>query len=118
MDWLGIVLKLAMGFGSLAGVAALVAALINVLKVFGAVKDETAGQWSAALNLVFFAVLVYFGVFQPQIATEVLDGYAGQIAMILLFVLGYLTQIFTSPAVHTQLKAMRIPLLGASNNLN
>lgn len=116
MDWLGIVLKLALGFGSLVGVAALVTVLINILKALGVVKDGTAGQWSAVLNLIFFGVLVYFGVFQPQIATQVLDGYAGQIAMILVFVLGYLAQIFVSPAVHTQLKAMRLPILGASNS--
>lgn len=116
MDWLGIVLRLALGFGSLVGVAALVAALINILKVVGLVKDNTAGQWSAVLNLIFFGVLIYFGIFQPQLATEVLDGYAGQIAMILLFVVGYLTQIVTAPAVHTQLKAMRLPVLGASHS--
>lgn len=116
MDWLDVILKLAMGFGSLVGVAALIAALINILKVVGVVKDGTAGQWSAILNLVAFFALVYFAVFQPQIAMEVLDGYAGKIAMVLIFVLGYVIQIFTSPAVHTQLKEMEIPVLGKSRS--
>jgi hypothetical protein len=115
MDLLDLILKLAVGFGSLVGVAALISAIIDVLKTLGVVADGTAGRWSAGLNLVAFAVLVYFAIFQPQIATQVLDGYAGQIAMILLFVLGYLVQIFTASGVHDQLKAMRIPLLGASS---
>lgn len=115
MDWLPVVLKLAMGFGSLVGIAALVAVLINILKTFGVVADGTAGRWSAALNLIAFSALVFFAVFQPQIALEVLDGYAGQIATILLFVLGYLIQIFVSPATHEKLKAMDIPVLGASH---
>jgi hypothetical protein len=116
MDWLGVILKLAMGFGSLVGVAALVTVLINALKALGLVKDGTAGRWSAGLNLVAFLALAYFAVFQPSLALEVLDGYAGQIATVLLFVLGYLVQIFTSPAVHTQLKAMALPLLGTSQS--
>lgn len=111
---LTVILKLAMGFGSLVGIAALVAVLINFLKLAGVVKDGTSGQWSAGLNLIAFVVLVLFAVFQPNLTFEILDGYAAQIAAILIFVLGYLTQIFTSSAVHEQFKFMRIPFLGTS----
>lgn len=114
VPFVDIILKLAMGFASLVGVAALVAALINILKLVGLVQDATAGRWSAGINLVAFAALVAFGVFQPSLALEVLDSTAGQIAQILLFVLGYLVQIVVSPATHAQLKDMRIPLIGTS----
>jgi hypothetical protein len=116
VDIVGIVLKIAMGFGSLVGVAALVSVVIDALKSFGAIGDGNAGRVSAVLNLLALGVFVYFGVFQPQVALEVLDGYAGQIAQVLLIVVGYLVQIFTAPAVHDQLKAMKIPILGASNS--
>lgn len=112
---LDIILKISVGFASLAGVSALVAVLVQVLKLVGVAKDDTAGKWAAGLNLVAFIALVYFGVFQPQIATEVIDGYAAQITVIALFVLGFVTQMTVSKPTYSAFKAAKVPLLGKSS---
>lgn len=111
-----IILKISLGFASLAGVSGLVAVLVQVLKLAGVVKDDTAGKWAAGFNLVAFLVLVYFGVFQPQIALEVIDGYAAQIGVVALFVLGFVTQMTVSKPTYNAFKAASVPLLGKSNS--
>lgn len=113
---LDIILKIAVGFGSLAGVSALVAVIAQIGKVFGLVKDGTSSQWTSALNLLAFIALVYVGVFQPSIAIEVLDGYAAQVAQIGLFVLGFIIQMTTSKPTYDALKSARVPLLRFSYN--
>jgi hypothetical protein len=111
---LDILIKLIVGFASLAGVASLIAALINLGKVSGLVTDGAAAKWSAGLNLVAFGVLVYFGVFQPGLALEVLDDYAGRIAQVLIFILGFIIQITGSATAHKALKTAQVPLIGKS----
>lgn len=111
---LAVALKIMLGFGSLAGVSALVAILVNFGKLVGLVKEGTSAKWSAGLNLLSFGALVFFGVWRPDLAIEVLDGYAGQIASILLFVLGFLIQIVGSPTVYRLLKGGNVPLLNFS----
>jgi hypothetical protein len=101
-------------FGSLAGAAALIAVIINLLKTIGVVKDGTAGKWSAGLNLVALVALVLVKVFVPSADIGVLDGLAGQAATALIVILGYLVQIFVSGDVHVLLSNMRIPLAGMS----
>ena len=115
-DVLDIIIKLALGFASLVGVSKLNAVLVQVLKLVGIAKDATAAQWSAGLNLVTFSVLVYFGVFQPGIAASVLDGYAGQLAEIALFVLGFVLQMTGTKSAYDALKAARVPLLSYSHS--
>lgn len=116
VDALDIILKIAVGFGSLAGVSALIAVVVQVGKVFRLVKDGTSSQWTSALNLLAFIGLVYFGVFQPSIAIEVLDGYAAQVAQIGLFVLGFIIQMTTSKPTYDSLKSANVPLLRFSYN--
>lgn len=113
-DMLTIVVKIALGFASLIGVSQLTAALVNLLKVFGLVKDGTADKWAAGFNLAFFVALCLFGVFMPGLALEILDGYAGQIAMVILFILGFIVQITGSSVAHAALSKARIPLIGKS----
>lgn len=108
---LDIIIKITLGFASLAGVSALVAVLVQILKLVGVAKDDTAGKWAAGFNLVAFLALVYFGVFQPQIAIEILDGYAAQIAVIALFVLGFVTQMTVSKPTYSAFKGANVPLL-------
>ena len=111
---LDVILRIALGFASLIGVSQLVAALVQVLKFIGLVKDDTSARWAAGLNLLMFSVLVYFGVFQPQIAMSILDGYAAQITVIILFVLGFVVQITGSKPAYDKLKASDFPLLNFS----
>jgi hypothetical protein len=113
-DVLNIAVTILLGFASLLGISKLIAALINVLKLVGVVKDGTSSRWSAALNLVAFIALVAVGVFKPGLTTELLDGYAGQIAAVLLFILGFLTQIVGSKSGHDALSDAGVPLIGKS----
>lgn len=113
-DLLNVMVTIILGFAVLVGVSKLIAALVNILKLLHIVKDDTAGKWAAGLNLVAFIALVAFGVFRPDLAMSILDGYAGQIAMIILFVLGFITQITGSKLAHDQLKAAGVPLIGKS----
>jgi hypothetical protein len=111
---LDIILKIAMGFGALAGVSALVSMLVQIFKLAGLIKDGNTGKWTAAFNLAAFVVLVYFGVFQPSVALEVLDGYAAYLAQIALFVLGFVVQMTTAKPVYAAFKNARVPLFGFS----
>jgi hypothetical protein len=113
-DVLDIILKIALGFASLVGVSKLVAVLVQLGKLAKLVKDGTSDMWAAVLNLVAFAVLVFYGVFQPSIVLSVLDGYAAQFAEILLFILGFIIQITGSQPAYLALKAARVPLLSKS----
>jgi hypothetical protein len=96
-------------------VSKLVPIIVQFLKVLGIAPDNTANRWAAGLNLLAFIVLVIFGVFQPQLALSVLDGMAGQIAEILLFILGLVVQLTGSKPTYDDLKASRIPLLNFSH---
>jgi len=115
---LNIVVTIVLGFASLIGISKLVAALVNILKLVGLVRDGAANKWAAGLNLVAFIALVAFGVFRPDLAMSILDGYAGQIAMVILFVLGFVVQITGSKSAHDDLKAAGVPLIGISHNYN
>jgi len=111
---LNAVLIIVVGFAALIGVSKLTAALVSLLKYTGIVQDGTSDKWTAGLNLVFFIGLVVFRVFQPDITLEILDGYAGQIAQIAVFVLGFFTQMTGSKPAYEQFKAAGIPLIGKS----
>jgi Sec-independent protein secretion pathway component TatC len=112
---ISIILTISVGFASLIGVSKLVPIIVQFLKVLGIAPDNTANRWAAGLNLLAFIVLVIFGVFQPQLALSVLDGMAGQIAEILLFILGLVVQLTGSKPTYDDLKASRIPLLNFSH---
>ena len=111
---LGGLASLAVQFASLAGFAALVAVLINVGKTVGLVKNGTAGKWSAGLNLIGLMVLLLLRVFVPSLATEQINGIAGQVSTVLVIVLGFVVQFYTSSDVHDALANANIPVIGKS----
>jgi len=98
---------------SLAGVAALIAVAVNLLKQIGIVKDGQAGSWSAGLNL---AALI--GLFAAQVAgysnlIPVIDEQAGALAVVLSTVAAYVFQVFISRKAHDSALA-GLPAVGAS----
>lgn len=117
-NMLNVVVAIVLGFASLMGVSRLIAVLVNLFKAIHVVKDGTADKWAAAMNLLAFIALVALGVFRPGLTMEILDGYAGQIAMVLMLVLGFVAQMTGSKSAHDQLKAAGIPLIGMSYNTN
>ena len=99
-------------YGSLIGVAALIAVLINIGKVIGWVKEETAKTWSALLNLAFLVAFVLLKVFAPDFSTEMLDEQAAELAKVAAFVLAYVVQLGSSTFTHMLVRG--IPLIGKS----
>ena len=90
-------------YASLAGFSALVAVLINVGKTLHIVADGTSEKWAASLNLLGLIVLIILRLYVPSLATEQIDGMAGQVATILIVVLGFVVQLYTSSDVHAVL---------------
>jgi len=106
------ILKIVVAFGTLAGVSALVTALVSIFRWAGVIKtEETAGKWTAGLNLVAFIALVALGIFRPDLALGFLDGLAVQAATIALFVLGFLTQMTVPAPVNRLFYRARVPVL-------
>ncbi|MDR3572860.1 MAG: hypothetical protein P4L50_03280 [Anaerolineaceae bacterium] len=103
-------------FGSLVGYAALVAAIINIGKKVGVVKDGNAQFISTILNLIGLVGLLLLRVFKPDLDIAGLDAAAGQIAVGALVVFGYLVQLAGSKFTHFVLKGT--PLIGKSFTLS
>jgi len=102
-------------FLALAGVGALVALIINVLKVVGVVKDGDAPTWATGANLVGLVILFLLRVFVPQADIGKLDGLAATIAQIGVLVLGLVTQLLASRATHYAVRGAA--LVGTSYSL-
>ncbi|MDO9128566.1 MAG: hypothetical protein Q7U34_01745 [Anaerolineales bacterium] len=112
--YINTIVALTVQFGSLLGVAALVAALVNVLKVFGVVKDGTSQYWASGFSLVLFVVMVVLGIFRPDLTAVFVNDIALKIATVLTFVLGFVTTIVAAPFWHNQLSAGSVPIIGKS----
>jgi hypothetical protein len=102
-------------FGTLVGVAALVAALVNVAKVFG-LPDGYAPNLSAGLSLIAFIALVALKVFQPGTDVVMLDSKAADIAGLVLYVLGFVMQMGLPAQFHKLLSGGGVPVIGTSQS--
>jgi len=98
-------------YAALAGVAAFVTVLVNVLKALHVVKDGASDKWALGLNTVFFTVFVFLGLFKAPIEQNAID----EIARVAAAVLGLILQWITSPLVHSKL--VGLPLVGKSYSL-
>lgn len=96
-------------FVQLVGFAALVAALVNVAKIFG-LPDGSAPKLSAFLSLLAFAGLVSLKIFRPEVDIEGLDEVAADLSVAVLYVLGFLVQMGVPSLVHNFLKNSELPL--------
>lgn len=113
--WLEVLASLTVSFVALAGVAALVSALINLLKLTPLVNDANTGAWVAGLNLVAFLGVAALKIFRPEIGLQALNGYAAEAATLFVFVTGYLSQIGLSRLWHVQvLKPLALPGVSTS----
>jgi hypothetical protein len=91
-------------FMALAGVGALVALIVNILKTVGVVKDGNAPTWATGLNLIGLVLLFFIKVFAPQADIGNLDGLAATIAQIGVLVLGLITQLLGSKLGHVAVR--------------
>jgi hypothetical protein len=109
---LDMLVGLTVQFVSLLGVAALVAVIVNILKVFGVIKEGASAYWASGLGLVMFITVAVLGIFKPDLTPAFLNEAALKIATILTFILGFITQIAAAPLFHKALSSGSIPLLG------
>lgn len=102
--------RLVIGFGSMAGVAALVAIVVDVFKRFGLVRDGEAPRWSAALNLLLLIGLVAARYLAPQYSVEFLDEQAGTVAQLAAVILSFVMQLSLSPQIHDTAVRENLPI--------
>lgn len=102
-------------FGTLAGVAALVASLVSIAKSFG-LPDGSAPKLSAGLSLVAFLALVALKFFAPDVDVDVaeLDAQAADLAVAALYVLGFVVQMGLPAKFYEMFKSAGVPVLGKS----
>lgn len=101
---------------SLAGVGALIALIVNVLKAFNVVSDGNAPTFVTGLNILGLVALFLLNVFNPSADIAHLDAIASAIAQVGIAVLGLVTQILGSKVTHYAVKGSY--LIGFSNSYN
>jgi uncharacterized membrane protein YuzA (DUF378 family) len=106
---------LVLQWGSLAGAGVLIAVLINIGKALGWVHEGQSTTWSTILNIVGMIALLLLQIFKPDMDIAALDGAAGQIAQVLIILVGLVTQMLSSKGAHFALKGT--PLIGKSFSL-
>lgn len=99
-------------WGSLAGMAALIALVINVLKLAGVVKDGTAQTWSAGLNLFGLVALFVLQIVKPDLDIAGVDGQVMAFVNVATVVLGYVIQLLSSKLTHIAITG--VPVIGKS----
>jgi hypothetical protein len=101
-------------FELLAGFAAITAALVNALKVFGVVKDGTAPQWSLAISTLGLVTFISLKLFKPDINIPGLDAGLSEAAEIFTYALGVAAALGLPGLFHGLFKAGSVPLIGKS----
>lgn len=100
--------------GALVGFAALVSLVVNVLKVFGVVKDGTADKWVAGINLVGVLALYVTRLFLPDFDPAPIDSNLKEIATVGAYLLSYITMLLGSKLTYVAVKGL--PVIGKSNS--
>lgn len=101
---LNVLLLVATVFASLVGVGSLVSAVINFGKAVGLVKDGTAANWSAALNLLAFGGIVAFLLLNPNVQLYQVDNTLKSWAFVVTFLISYIPQLRWSAFVSDTLQ--------------
>lgn len=100
-------------FATLVGFAALVSVIINVLKMFGVVKDGTADKWVAIFNLVGLIVLVVVRIFFPEFDVAGIDAKLAGLATVASYIISYIVMLLGSKLTYLAVKGL--PVIGKSN---
>lgn len=102
------------GFVALAGVATLLAVIVNIGKALGWVKDGHAPTWAILLNLITFASFVLTRLFVPEIDIAGADATAAELANILSAVFAFVVQLGVSKGANAIVRGA--PLVGYSHS--
>lgn len=104
-------------FSTLVGVAALIAALVNVAKTIGLVQDGQSAKVSAGLSLAAFVTLVALKIFAPEVDLAGVDEAAADLAVAALYILGFIAQLGLPARFHGFLANSRVPVIGKSDTV-
>lgn len=107
--------QLVVQYGGLAGMGALIAVVINLLKYSGAIKDGDSLKWASVFNMAGFVAYWALGMFDPELfasSVGVYDDMAMNVAEVISIVLAIVIQFGSSPAVANSVRG--IPLIGKS----
>lgn len=100
--WLDFLVGLVAQFPLLVGVAAVVAIVVNLLKLIpgGPVNDTNVEVWKNYLSLGAFVVVAILGIFNVDFTPVIVDTVAAKIAQILVYLSGFITVAGFSGIVH------------------
>lgn len=101
-------------FAALLGFAAIVSLLVNVLKVFGVVKDGTADKWVAGFNMLGVLTLLGLRLFVPEFDIAPIDSAMKEIAIIGTYILSYVSMLLGSKLAYFATRGL--PVIGKSNS--
>lgn len=104
--------ELLLVWAGLAGLAALITFVINVLKKAGVVKDGQAQTWSAGLNLLGLATVLAVQTYFPDTNLVNADAEVAKFVEVGTVVFSYVVQLLASKATHKAVK--NVPLVGKS----
>lgn len=96
---------------SCVGYGALVSVVVNILKFFKVVQDDTANSWLLGFQLLGI-VLLFVAQFIPGVDIPKIDLIMGGLAELLTLVLALLISIGASRFTHAMVRGM--PVIGKS----
>ena len=91
-------------FVLLSGFAAFVAALVDLLKKAGVVKDGWAPTWALGFNILGFVIFAVAKVIAPDLDIAVFDGAFAAVASVLIAILQIVGQQLLSRLTHYGLR--------------
>ena len=99
-------------FAALAGFAALIAVVVNILKIVGVVKEDQASIWVAGANLLCILTMYGLRIFKPEFDFSMLDPLMAEVSTVLSFILIFVGQLLASKATHFAVRGL--PVIGKS----
>ena len=103
-------------FLALAGFAALISVIVNILKTVGVVKEDDAIKWVGGGNLIGILVMYGFRIFNSSFDFSGLDPTMMEISTVATFILSYVAQLGISKLTHIAVKGL--PGVGKSFSLD
>lgn len=86
--------------GGLVGIWLCVGLLIDVLKYTGVIVDDSAGRWSAAINLVVLAGIAFVLATDPEFDFTNIDAQFVTLAQFVALVFGYIVNVVGAKGAH------------------
>jgi hypothetical protein len=99
-------------FAALGGLAALLPAIINVLKKLGVVGEGEADGWQAMINAFLFVIFVGLRIFLPNLDVGVVDSVLFQIAAVITAILSFFGQFAISRLAYKKVWKGRLGAFG------